>query len=212
MGSRIEALIVAVLAFGAAACGDRSNAASAPVADAPSDADHAISEGGVSPDTNVDAGATGSRCTITGDAITCKKSTTTIAGRTVAYAVPVGDAPAAGWPAVVFFQGSFVAGDSAFAATQSDTFGRYQLTLTIKALLNRGYVVVAPDASGGGNGFSQTNIPPYATSWPGCADDMLMQAFLASIASGAFGHVDTTHRYAMGISSGGFMTSRMAVS
>jgi len=56
------------------------------------------------------------------------------------------------------------------------------------------------------------NIPPYAQSWSGCPDDVLMQALLASVSGGGFGPIDVTRLYAMGISSGGFMTSRMAVS
>jgi poly(3-hydroxyoctanoate) depolymerase len=154
----------------------------------------------------------GSRCTATADAITCVHASTTIASRTVTYAAPLGSEPAAGRPAVVFFQGSFVPGSAAFSATKADAFGAYALTRTIAALLDRGYVVIAPDAASNGTTFWQTNIPPYATSWPGCADDMLMQGLLAAISGGGFGTVDPHRLYAMGISSGGFMTSRMAVS
>ena len=39
-----------------------------------------------------------------------------------------------------------------------------------------------------------------------------MKGLLAGLGQGSFGPIDATRLYAMGISSGGFMTSRMAVS
>lgn len=56
----------------------------------------------------------------------------------------------------------------------------------------------------------QTNLPPCSVAWDACADARLVDALLAAIDDGAFGLVDGL--YAMGISSGGYMTSRMAVS
>lgn len=153
-----------------------------------------------------------SRCATSGDAISCTSRATHIAGRLVTYELPLGTPPATGWPNIVFFQGSFVPGSHAFAAAKTDPFGQYELTETIAALLDRGYAVIAPDALGNGSLYWQTNIPPYATSWAGCDDDVLVRALLAATADGTFGELDPARRYAMGISSGGFMTSRMAVS
>lgn len=158
----------------------------------------------------------GSRCHTSGTSIACDHQVAMLSDgssmRQVAYATPLGAPPAAGWPAVVYFQGSFVPGHSAFGAMQSDPLGTYELTLTVAALLDRGYVVIAPDAASGGTTFWDTNIPPYAQSWAGCPDDVLMRALLAWITAGAPGPIDSSRLYAMGISSGGFMTSRMAVS
>lgn len=159
-----------------------------------------------------DAAPGDSRCTASGTMLTCTSETTQIAGRTVTYQVPLGTPPASGWPAVVYYQGSFIAGSHAFSAAMSDSFGQYELTATVAALLDRGYAVIAPNAAGDGSQFWQTNVPPYATSWAGCDDDKLVQALLAAMAGTTFGPLDATRRYAMGISSGGFMTSRMAVS
>ena len=103
-------------------------------------------------------------------------------------------------------------GENAFAATSSAAFDQYDLTRTVAALLDDGYVVIAPDAADDGTTYWETNIPPYASSWSGCPDDVLMQSLLASVSAGGFGPIDGTRLYAMGISSGGFMTSRMAVS
>ncbi len=159
-----------------------------------------------------DGGAAASRCTTTGSTITCESQSVTLDGRTVTYALPLGTAPAAGWPAVVFYQGSFVPGARAFSAAMGDAFGQYELTSTVAALLDRGYAVIAPNALGDGMQYWQTNIPPYATSWAGCDDDLFVHQLLDAMAGSTFGALDASRRYAMGISSGGFMTSRMAVS
>jgi poly(3-hydroxybutyrate) depolymerase len=132
--------------------------------------------------------------------------------REVVYEVPLGAPPAAGWPVVVNFQGSFLPGHTSFAATTADPFGMFELTRTIKALLDGGFAVISPDASSNGSLYWDTNIPPYAAAWSGCPDDVLMNNLFAALSKGSFGPIDTSRLYAMGISSGGFMTSRMAVS
>jgi poly(3-hydroxybutyrate) depolymerase len=161
-------------------------------------------------------GDSGSRCQASDASIACDHQSAGVSDgtsvRLVAYATPLGTAPTQGWPAVVYFQGSFVPGHAAFAATTSAPFGQYQLTRTIQALLDRGYAVLAPDAAWSGGTFWQTNIPPFSLSWSGCADDTLVNHLFTAIAQGIFGKVDSDRLYAMGISSGGFMTSRMAVS
>jgi len=206
------AIASAVAAF--AACGSSNADSSSGSPDAAADAhSNTIAEDASAGIDATDGGSSvPSQCTITADHATCPHQTTTITTRTVAYATPISAAPAAGYPVVVFFQGSFVAGDGAFDANASDTFNRYALTRTIAALLDRGYVVLAPDALTAGNTFWQTNIPPYAQAWTGCADDLFVKGILDALDKGTFGKVDTAHLYAMGISSGGFMTSRMAVS
>jgi poly(3-hydroxybutyrate) depolymerase len=156
------------------------------------------------------------RCPVTSTGVSCAHEVASISDangpRQVAYATPIGAAPSGGWPTVIYFQGSFLPGHSAFAAAPSDPLGMYELTLTIGAFLDRGYAVLAPDAASNGGTFWQTNIPPYSSSWPGCSDDVLMHNLFASIEKGAFGPLDASRLYAMGFSSGGFMTSRMAVS
>lgn len=164
-------------------------------------------------DPNVDAAAPGgSRCAMTGAMLACTSETMQLGGRTVTYQSPLGTAPTAGWPTVIFYQGSFIAGSKAFAASMGDSFGQFELTSTVKALLDRGYAVLAPNAQNNGNLYWQSNVPPYATNWSGCADDDFVTAILAATEDGTFGPLDASHRYAMGISSGGYMTSRMAVS
>lgn len=174
---------------------------------------HGVVPDAAGPDgTTADAPTVGSRCAANGDTLTCSSQSVQIAGRTVTYQVPLGAPPATGWPSVIYYQGSFVPGSAAFEAAMSASFGQYALTVTVQTLLDRGYAVIAPDTLGGGMQFWETNIPPYATAWSGSPDDDFVQQLLAAMGSGTFGPLDAGRRYAMGISSGGFMTSRMAVS
>jgi len=173
-------------------------------------------DGASGEDGSVDAAPVASRCTVTDDRAECSSHATTVTGlavpRTVTFEVPLGTPPAAGWPTVVFFQGTSVPGSQAFAADSTATFGQYQLTRTIKALLDDGYAVVAPDALGDGTTAWETNIPPWSVTWTTSSDHLMMLALFETIASGQLGTLDADRLYAMGISSGGFMTSRMAVS
>jgi poly(3-hydroxyoctanoate) depolymerase len=177
-------------------------------ADTSTAADSSASEAG-------DAGL-GSRCVVDNTGVTCQSESLSLSDsittRLVTYETPLGTPPSAGWPTVIYFQGSFLPGHTAFAAVPTAAFGMYELTLTIKALLDGGYAVLSPDATADGSTYWETNIPPYATDWSGCPDDVLMNNIFSSISGGAFGPLDSGRLYAMGLSSGGFMTSRMAVS
>jgi dienelactone hydrolase len=157
-----------------------------------------------------------SRCQVTADSILCSKRElplpALLVSRTVHYELPLGTPPKEGWPVVVYFQGSFFAGSRAFAASRDEAFGAYHLTATVKALLDAGYAVLAPDALIAGSTFWQTNVPPWSLLWTTSSDHALMLSALRAIGDGRFGPLDASRLYAMGISSGGFMTSRMAVS
>jgi poly(3-hydroxyoctanoate) depolymerase len=122
--------------------------------------------------------------------------------------------PPAGHPVVVFFQGSLFSAELSFAGARDDLGGRGLLALTMKNLVDAGFLVVAPEALGEGTTAWQTNVPPASVFWEGSADDQLLDALLGFFDAddAAFGPVDTDRLYATGISSGGFMTSRMAVS
>jgi len=134
--------------------------------------------------------------------------------RDVHFAVPTGTEPPTGWPTVVFFQGSLVSAEFSFHGEAGDASGQFQLARTVKGLLDAGFAVVAPEVLGEGTTAWQTNVAPTAFFWEGSSDDTLMVGMLDAFddVDGAFGHVDSDRLYATGISSGGFMTSRMAVS
>ncbi len=132
--------------------------------------------------------------------------------RTVHYNVPLGSAPSAGWPVVVMFQGAYYSAAHTFTGYNSDPWGGYNQTLVVKRLLDGGYAVLAPEANQSGNGYWDTNISPYDKNWQSAPDNAYMLALFQAITAGKFGPLDDGEMYAAGLSSGGYMTSRMAVS
>jgi poly(3-hydroxybutyrate) depolymerase len=132
--------------------------------------------------------------------------------RTMVWQVPLGMPPAAGWPVVILFQGSFFAPAKMFIGHASDGFGRYHMARTVKALLDAGYAVLAPAAHGDGSTYWDTNVPPWSFAWESSPDHAFMLSIFDQIAAATFGPLDESRMYAAGISSGGYMTSRMAVS
>lgn len=157
-----------------------------------------------------------SRCELTESKVTCSRRelslTALLVPREVSYELPLGTPPRDGWPVVIFFQGSFFPPSLAFSSEKSSPFGQYQLALTVKALLDAGYAVLAPNALAGGVTFWQTNVPPWSVLWNTSSDHAFLMAIFKAMRDGKFGRLDDRRLYATGISSGGFMTSRMAVS
>lgn len=125
--------------------------------------------------------------------------------------IPSGTRPAAGWPTVVMFQGSFFR--TTFSATTDDysstKFGaRYQVEL-VQNLLSGGYAVLAIDAPFGTYYKTNNGCTNGDAGWLNCDEHAAMQDILTDMASGAYGHtLNVGKLYATGISSGGFMTSR----
>ncbi len=154
------------------------------------------------------------RCKTTGILIkttSCTYSTKKIEARPgifrdVRYQVPEGTAPAGGWPVVIMYQGSFFTVQ--FSRTQGAPFGGYYEVKVIEKMLNNGFAVIAPDA--GIDLFWETNIPGLIYEWT--ADYIFINNLLAAIRNGAFGQINPNKKFATGISSGGYNTSRMAVS
>ncbi len=176
---------------------------------------------GVDDDTDDDTEPTPvvSVCTTTTDTVDCPYTTVQVdpgfgfLSRDVHVATPNGTPPQDGWPVVLFFQGSLFSAELSFSGERNAPFGQFELARTVKSLLDAGYVVIAPEAFGNGSTFWQTNIPPFSLLWSGSGDDSLMGKLFDEIDDdGLFGSVNEDALYATGISSGGFMTSRMAVS
>jgi poly(3-hydroxybutyrate) depolymerase len=132
--------------------------------------------------------------------------------RDVIWQVPLGTPPAQGWRVVLLFQGSFYGPPLMFDASDSSPHGGYHLASTVKELLDAGYAVLAPEAHVEGGLFWDTNVPPWSIDWTSSPDHAFMLSIFAAISSGKFGPLDASRMYATGISSGGYMTSRMAVS
>ena len=165
------------------------------------------------------APAQAARCTLTSTTAVCSHNTTTVwtgswgwTPREVHWQVPEGSPPADGWPVVIVYQGSFMPAENTFDSTSSMAYGAYWLTALTDELLDRGYAVLAPEALGGGSTYWQTNIYPYNVYWWSASDAYFVDDILGGIAWGDFGDLDTDNVFATGLSSGGYMTSRMAVS
>jgi poly(3-hydroxybutyrate) depolymerase len=84
-------------------------------------------------------------------------------------------------------------------------------TTVIKRLLDAGFAVLTPTADNTGFAWD-TNLPPWLYDWLPAPDNQFLTALYTAIATGQLGPLSTTRWYATGVSSGGYMTSRMAVS
>lgn len=158
-------------------------------------------------------GELGSRCVETPTTITCPKITIELGPwqRDVHYQVPLGAPPPGGWPVALMFQGSFFSAEVTWVATDDLPFGAFHQTRTVKHLLDAGFAVITPETKLDGATFWDTNIPPYSTNWEASEDHLLMLEIFARIEDGTFGPLDTGRMFATGVSSGGYMTSRMAI-
>lgn len=149
--------------------------------------------------------------------LTCERKTTTLlsgvtgtAPRQVHWQVPTGTAPAGGWPAVVMYSPSPYSAQLAWSATKLLPAGAYYETATIKTLLDAGYAVLTPESYLVGFTFWDTNVP--GLDYSVAPDRHFVEDILDEIGAGTFGPLDTDRLFATGMSSGGYMTSRMAVS
>lgn len=140
--------------------------------------------------------------------------------RVVRWQVPEGTPPAGGWPVAFYYAGTQpTAPDHAFSRDYGAAFGLEYEPQIIRELLDdpqgtgRRYAVMVPDppASGGWVQAWHTNIVyPYSAS----CDYQFFPDFFGEIKSGSYGSAsqfNMSRRYAYGISSGGFNSSRMAV-
>jgi poly(3-hydroxybutyrate) depolymerase len=146
--------------------------------------------------------------------ISCSHQTAWVASgplsvRQVIYQTPVGTAPPTGWPLVLVYQGSFFPLDD-FSYHSLLPFGGFHEGKLIQTLLDNGYAVIAPSAPA--DLFWQTNIPGPAQFYELSSDYRFIGNVLEAIRQGFFGDLDPSRQYATGISSGGYNTSRMAVS
>ena len=176
--------------------------------------DEAIDGGAGMPDAGT---APRPRCTSTADRIRCERNTTELrvpsgVRREVHWQVPVGEPPADGWPVAIMFQGSLFSPQTYWEGLEGAPFGQVHLVRTFEALLEAGYAVLTPEAQLDGSTFWNTNVPPWSFSWERSPDHALMLELFAAIEGGTFGRLNASRMFALGISSGGYMTSRMAVS
>jgi len=154
-------------------------------------------------------------CTVTTTTVECRSApvfviATGADSRRVYSARPSAAAPPGGFPAVVLFQGSFygpaTSWDVALARGTTPFGGDVQVEL-VDALVAHGFVVIQPEAQNG-VAWNTNGGSPYEST----PDAVFMPKLFGEMERGTFGDVDPSRLYATGISSGGYMTSRMAVS
>ena len=131
--------------------------------------------------------------------------------RRVFYSVPDGTPPPGGWPVAFLFHGAGATSQTFFRGYTWYPYNAWHQARLVKGLLDAGYLILAPEAKHYGT-IWETSLPRWANDYEHSADHALMQHLFAELRQGRFGFVDTTRYYAGGISSGGYMSSRMAVS
>lgn len=146
--------------------------------------------------------------------ISCSYQSTWIASsdltqRKIIYQLPVGTPPADGWPVVLIYQGSFFPLNN-FTYYSNAPFGGFYEGKLVQTLLDNGYAVIAPSAPA--DLFWHTNIPGLASFYELSTDFSFLTNVFSAIDDGHFGPLNGQRKYATGISSGGYNTSRMAVS
>lgn len=155
----------------------------------------------------------GSRCVVTATSVYCDHNVTPLhvsvtVNRDIYWQTPLGAPPAGGWPVVVLYQGSFFGPSLTWGTLAPGTpFGGFNQGLLQARLLDHGFTVVAPSAAAGLAWQTNAGVP-----WSTTTDVHVIDSLLAEIAAGRYGPADPSRLYATGISSGGYMTSRMAVS
>jgi hypothetical protein len=142
--------------------------------------------------------------------------------RHVRWQVPEGTPPAGGWRTAFYYQGTTPTGTDSFSGpvvSPLNTFGMWYLPQTFHELLDdptgtgKKYAVFAPEPPNSTVlvQFWHTNsVVPYSIS----CDYSFLNDFFGEIKSGSYGSAsqyNMDRRFAYGISSGGYNSSRMAV-
>lgn len=157
-----------------------------------------------------------SRCTekyyyLLPDTISCSYRVTSIpssaiTSRDVVWQLPLGTAPSGGWPVAIIYQGSLFPVE--FSRNSLAPFGGFYEAKTIKTLLDAGYAVLAPRAPA--ELAWLTNSAGPLTNYEITTDYTFLNNVFKGIRQGKFGPLNNQRKYATGISSGGYNTSRMA--
>jgi len=211
--SRFQSLTV-VLCLALGACAGAREGDDGARADA-GGTGHAGAGGTEGADSGSGADGGASPCSVTDTAAMCASRpvvtiTNGVDARRIYWNEPPREGGPSGFPVVILFQGSFFGPSGTWGVSLPKVTtpfgGYYQVTLVAK-LLESGFIIVQPEAQGG-LFWNTNNGSNYDTS----PDSVFIPRLLSEIAKGTFGRADATRLYATGISSGGYMTSRMAVS
>lgn len=149
---------------------------------------------------------------------TCSGAATT---RHVRWQVPEGLPPVGGWDTAFFYNGTVSASSSTvnpFVAKTTDSYGAIYMPQILHELLDdphgtgKKYAVIAAEAPNNfGTEYWDTNgVKTYSTTRDFC----FLPDLFSEVAGGSYGaasQYNMNRRFAFGISSGGYNTSRMAV-
>jgi hypothetical protein len=139
--------------------------------------------------------------------------------RYVRWQVPEGTPPLGGWDTAFYYNGTTPVGTNPFSASSGSSFGMYYLPQIFREMLDnpggggKKYAVLAaePPSSTALLQFWHTNaVFPYGAS----CDYSFFNDFFGEIKAGSYGpatQYNMNRRFAFGISSGGYNSSRMAV-
>lgn len=133
------------------------------------------------------------------------------ANRDVLFQLPRGTPPDEGWPVALLFQGSYHPAVHFWDAEDDGSWGEVHQGEVVRALLSAGVAVLTPEARGGGLLYWDTNQPPWNMAWNTSPDAALMRTLLQALDDGDFGAIDAHRMLVGGLSSGGYMTSRLAL-
>jgi dienelactone hydrolase len=125
--------------------------------------------------------------------------------REILWQLPAGKAPKDGWPVVLLSQGSWFPIE--FSRPKNLPFGGFNEVRVIRELLDNGYAVVAPRATLNVGWITNLPHPSYQLT----SDYGVLKRTIEMISSGNFGPLDDKKIFATGISSGGYNTSRLAI-
>jgi poly(3-hydroxybutyrate) depolymerase len=161
------------------------------------------------------AGVLVSRCVEGASALHCahhiRRYAVRESERCVLWQVPVGEPPPGGWPLVFLFQGSSFPPSTFWDVSPDLPFGGWYQGQVVRTLLDHGYAVLTPSTSRCGHSYWDTNDWRFANRWETSDDYVLLSLIFEDVERGTLAPLDTKRLYAAGISSGGYMTSRMAV-
>lgn len=128
-----------------------------------------------------------------------------LTSREVLVALPRGKAPKNGWPVVVYYQGSIF--KSSFNWPEWSPMGGYYESQTLRELVAAGFAVVVPRAT-----LNLAWVTNASLFYELSSDYYFLNNVFAAIRDKKFGPINSKKKFAAGMSSGGYNTSRMAVS
>lgn len=136
---------------------------------------------------------------------TVRIASSPVTTREVIFVLPVREPPKGGWPVVVYYQGSIF--KSSFDWPEWAPMGGFYESQTLRNLVNAGFAVVVPRAT-----LNLAWVTNASLFYELTSDYYFLKNVFAAIRNQELGPLNANKKFAAGMSSGGYNTSRMAVS